>query len=102
MEPTGNEETSLGPLACSRAREPSLRTSGGKCACLSKMTDQDCVYQFCEIVGGHVYGPYNYLYKDGIVRNPWWLWHSKWSTLRKSSESFGRGSRRGAVLVPWP
>lgn len=41
-----------------------------------KMTDQDCVYQFCEIVGGHVYGPYNYLYKDGIVRNPWWLWHS--------------------------
>lgn len=41
-----------------------------------KMTDQDCVYQFCDIVGGKVYGPYHYEAKDGYPRSPFWQWHS--------------------------
>jgi hypothetical protein len=40
-----------------------------------KMTDEDVVRRFDEIVRyGEVYGPYSCRYRDGIVRKPLWVW----------------------------
>lgn len=41
-----------------------------------KMTDEDVVRHFRSVVGGKVFGPYNYDQPDGIVRKPHWLWRS--------------------------
>ena len=39
------------------------------------MTDEAVVRRFDEVVRyGEVYGPYDYRYRDGIVRKPFWVW----------------------------
>jgi hypothetical protein len=41
-----------------------------------RMTDEDVLTHFRDVVGGHVYGPYQYQQPDGHVRKPFWVWHS--------------------------
>ena len=41
-----------------------------------KMTDEDVVRRFQQVVGGIVYGPYKYLHKDGHIRKAAWMWTS--------------------------
>jgi len=42
---------------------------------LLKNTDLELVERFDVIVArGHVYGPYNYDYRDGHARKPFWSW----------------------------
>jgi hypothetical protein len=55
--------------------EGSMTNSGGCLDVRLKMTDEDVVRRFEEVVGyGTVYGPYNYEYGDGIKRKPHWVW----------------------------
>jgi hypothetical protein len=41
-----------------------------------KMTDEDVVRRFHSIVGGRMFGPYQYQQDDGSHRKEWWLWRS--------------------------
>lgn len=55
--------------------EGSLTQSGGSLDVRVKMTDEEIVRRFEEVIGyGTVYGPYNYDYRDGIKRKPHWIW----------------------------
>lgn len=41
-----------------------------------KSTDEDVARFAVERIGGNVFGPYQYTYRDGIARKPYWLWVS--------------------------
>lgn len=41
-----------------------------------KSTDEDVVQLAASRVGGKVFGPYQYRYRDGILRKAFWIWTS--------------------------
>ena len=41
-----------------------------------KTTDEDVVQLAHARVGGKVFGPYQYTYRDGVARKPYWIWAS--------------------------
>lgn len=41
-----------------------------------KTTDEDVVQLTRSRVGGTVFGPYQYTYRDGVARKPYWIWAS--------------------------
>ncbi len=41
-----------------------------------KSTEEDVVRQAQSRIGGNVFGPYQYKYKDGVVRKAFWMWVS--------------------------
>ena len=41
-----------------------------------KSSDEDVIRLAQSRIGGRVFGPYNYQYRDGIARKAFWLWVS--------------------------
>ena len=41
-----------------------------------KSTDEDVVVIARARCGGKVFGPYQYTYRDGVARKPFWIWAS--------------------------
>ena len=41
-----------------------------------KTTDEDVAQLAHSRVGGKVFGPYQYTYRDGVARKPYWIWAS--------------------------
>jgi hypothetical protein len=55
--------------------EGSMTESGGRLDIRVKMTDEDVVRRFADVMEcGKVYGPYKYDYRDGSKRKPHWVW----------------------------
>ena len=82
-----------------------------------KMTDEDVVRRLHGIVGGVVFGPYQYQQDDGSERKPWWLWRNDgvdpsrvirqmWPWLgarrRAKAEELGVLSQLTMGLETWP
>ena len=41
-----------------------------------KSADEDVVVLARARIGGKVFGPYQYTYRDGVARKPFWIWAS--------------------------
>ena len=51
-----------------------------------KSTDEDVVRFAAQRIGGNVFGPYQYTYRDGLARKPFWIWVSDGLDPRRVAE----------------
>lgn len=68
-----------------------------------KSTDEDVVRLAHSRVGGNVFGPYQYRYKDGVVRKAFWIWVSDGLDPREAVVSMWPwlGARRRSRLAEY-